>query len=79
MGRRRELGGIESKEFRVERGKGAAWGSGPSRVAVMFYAKGATKSSVAVDQSKLASAKEAARMKAYWGKQLDALGKHLKT
>jgi len=48
-------------------------------VAVIFYAKGAKKSSVAVDQSKLASAKEAANMKAYWGKQLDALVKHLKT
>ena len=55
----------------------AAWGGGRSRVAVMFYAKGAKKSAVAVDHSKLGSAKEAAKMKAYWAKQLDALEKHL--
>ena len=55
----------------------AAWGKGPSRVAIMFYPKGAKKSSVAVDQSKLGSAKEAAKMKAYWGKQLDGLEKYL--
>jgi len=55
----------------------AAWGSGPSRVAIMFYPKGAKKSSVAVDQSKLANAKDAAKMKAYWAKQLNALEKHL--
>lgn len=55
----------------------AAWGGGRSRVAVMFYAKGAKKSSVAVDHRRLTGAKEAARMKVYWGKQLDSLQKHL--
>ena len=55
----------------------AAWGKGASRVAIMFYPKGTKKSSVAVEQSKLPNAKEAARMKAYWAKQLDALEKHL--
>jgi len=53
----------------------AAWGA--SRVAVMFYSKGAKKSSVAVDHRKLTNAKDAARMKAYWAKQLDGLQKHL--
>jgi hypothetical protein len=39
--------------------------------------RGAKKSAVAVDHSKLGSANEAAKMKAYWGKQLDALQKYL--
>jgi len=55
----------------------AAWGAGRSRVAVMFYPKGAKKSSVAVDHTKLAGAKEAAKMRAYWAKQLDSLQTHL--
>lgn len=53
----------------------AAWGS--SRVAIMFYPKGAAKTAVAVDHMKLASEREAAKMKSYWTKQLDALEEHL--
>jgi hypothetical protein len=55
----------------------AAWAGGPSRVAVMFYPKGAKKSSVAVEHMKLTGAKEAVKMKAYWAKQLDSLETHL--
>jgi len=53
----------------------AAWGS--SRVAIMFYPKGPARTAVAVDHMKLSGAREAARMKAYWSRQLDALEQHL--
>jgi hypothetical protein len=53
------------------------WGHGSSRVAVMFYVKGKQKSSVSVDHSRLASAAEAKKTKAYWIRQLDSLVKFL--
>jgi hypothetical protein len=39
----------------------------------MFYAKGKAKIQVAVEHSRLPSAKEAARMKAYWSASLARL------
>ncbi len=51
----------------------ANWDGGRSRVDILFYGRGAAKSRVAADHSKLASAKEAARMKAYWAQNLDRL------
>jgi uncharacterized protein YndB with AHSA1/START domain len=53
------------------------WGDGDSRVEILFYAKGSGKSSVTVDHRRLQSAKEAAKRKSYWVKQLDALEKYL--
>jgi len=38
-----------------------------------FYPKGAGKSQVVVQHSKLPDAKSSARMKSYWGKALDRL------
>jgi uncharacterized protein YndB with AHSA1/START domain len=49
------------------------WGDGQSRLDVMFYAKGKGKSQVSVDHRRLADAKNAARMKAYWSQALDRL------
>ncbi len=48
------------------------WADGTS-VEVMFYPKGANKTQVSVQHGKLANAKDAERMKAYWGEQLEKL------
>ncbi len=49
------------------------WTDGKTSVEVGFYPKGAGKSQVAVQHSKLPDAKTAARMKTYWAKALDRL------
>jgi uncharacterized protein YndB with AHSA1/START domain len=49
-----------------------AWVDGKTRAAADFVSKG-EKTAVTVTHLKLPDAKAAARMKAYWGKQLDAL------
>lgn len=49
------------------------WGKGQTRVNVTFLAKGDAKSTVAVEHRRLADAREAERMKAYWRQRLDAL------
>jgi hypothetical protein len=49
------------------------WTDGRTTVDALFYEKGADKSQVALQHSKLADADEAAAMKAYWGERLDAL------
>ena len=49
------------------------WGDGTSRVHVTFAAKGAGKSTVAVQHARLADAAEADRVKAYWRERLSAL------
>jgi hypothetical protein len=50
----------------------AKWGDG-SRVDVRFYAKGAARSQVTVDQTKLPDADAVARMKALWRERLETL------
>ena len=49
------------------------WVDGKTSVEVNFYAKGEAKSQVAVQHSKLADARQAKRMKKYWGEQLEKL------
>jgi len=49
------------------------WIDGKTHVDVGFFEKGTGKSQVAVEHSKLASAKQAEKMKTYWAKQLDKL------
>ena len=49
------------------------WSDGKTSVDANFYAKGKDKSQVAVQHGKLADAKQAARMKAYWAEKLDRL------
>ena len=49
------------------------WIDGITHVDVGFFEKGTRKSQVAVEHSKLASAKQAEKMKTYWAKQLDKL------
>jgi hypothetical protein len=48
------------------------WSDG-STVDVLFYAKSAMKSSVSVDHRKLATAKDIAKMRAFWKEKLEAL------
>lgn len=52
------------------------WEDGSS-VELWFTSKGESKSSVAVQHTKLASKHDAVQMKAYWGERLDALGASL--
>ena len=53
------------------------WRDGSTRVEVNFYDKAAGKSQVTVQHSKLPSAREAKRMKEYWGQKLDRLKRSL--
>ncbi len=53
------------------------WVDGKTNLDVMFYAKGAQKSQVQVEHSKLASESAAERMKAYWKKVLGQLAEML--
>lgn len=49
------------------------WVDGKASVEVNFYSKGEGKCQVAVQHSKLVDAKQAERMKEYWGEQLARL------
>ena len=49
------------------------WDDGPSRVVVTFDVKGAAKTTVVVEHSRLADAAQADEMKAFWRKHLDGL------
>jgi uncharacterized protein YndB with AHSA1/START domain len=49
------------------------WIDGATSVEVMFYEKGEGKTQLSVQHSKLASAAAGARMKKYWGDQLEKL------
>ncbi len=49
------------------------WPDGKTNVEVNFYKTKSGKSQVTVQHNKLADANAAAKMKAYWGKQLDRL------
>ena len=51
----------------------AAWSDGKTSIDANFYAKGDSKSQVSVQHSKLPSAGEAAKMKAFWAKALQNL------
>jgi uncharacterized protein YndB with AHSA1/START domain len=49
------------------------WGDGKTHLAVGIYAKGRGKAQVGLEHSKLASGREAERMKKYWGEALERL------
>jgi uncharacterized protein YndB with AHSA1/START domain len=49
------------------------WGDGKTHLDVGIYAKGAGKAQVGLQHSKLASSREAERMKKYWGEALERL------
>jgi uncharacterized protein YndB with AHSA1/START domain len=49
------------------------WSDGISQVNVNLYDKGAAKSQVAIDQTRLKSARQVAKMKKLWGEALERL------
>lgn len=51
----------------------ATWSDGKTSLAIAFLSKGADKTQVVAQHSKLPTAKASASMKAYWGKALDRL------
>jgi uncharacterized protein YndB with AHSA1/START domain len=57
----------ENKSLRI------TWIDGNTNVEVLFADKGDGKARVGVEHSKLATAKDAERMKKYWGEQLERL------
>jgi len=65
----------ELRERTVTKPKSARfdWGDGDSRVVVFFEAKGDAKSTTALQHERLADAREAERMKAYWRERVAAL------
>jgi hypothetical protein len=73
--RERWLPGADLRERTSTKPKSAHydWAGGPSRVHVVFVAKDAGRSLVAVEHARLADAKEAERMKASWRQGLTRL------
>ena len=49
------------------------WADGKTHVDINFYDKGIDKSQISIEHNKLPSAREANRMKAYWGRVLTKL------
>jgi hypothetical protein len=68
--------GVKVRTATAPKSMRLAWSDG-SIVAVGFYPKGKTKSSVAVQHTKLPDRETADRLKAYWSEQFDALAMHL--
>lgn len=62
----------ENKSLRI------TWSDG-TNVEVMLYTKGAAKTQVTVQHGRLASARAAAKQKAYWGEALDRLAQLLRS
>jgi len=65
------------RKARANKSMRITWGDGRTNLDVYFLPKGKGRSLVAVQHGKLASAKEAARMKKYWAAQLEKLKKVL--
>ena len=64
---------ITPRTYHLDKSARFLWTDGQTTVDTLFYEKGAGKSQLALQHSKLASADDAATMKAYWGERLDAL------
>ncbi len=65
--------GFEVRTVTTDRSLRANWVDGKSTLEVMFYPRGESRCQVTVQHNKLASAKAAERMKAYWGENLQRL------
>ncbi|HUO34220.1 MAG TPA: hypothetical protein VMU43_04455 [Candidatus Acidoferrum sp.] len=75
--RRKWLGAAKMEITTATKNKSvrAAWNGNKSRLSVNFYSKGPKKVALAVDHMRLGSAKEVAKMKAYWFSALNRLEK----
>ena len=73
--RERWLPGAALRERTATRPKSARfdWGDGATRLSVAFLAKGEDKSAAALAHERIADAREAERMKAFWRERVTAL------
>ncbi|MGI8838174.1 MAG: SRPBCC domain-containing protein [Pyrinomonadaceae bacterium] len=65
--------GLDVRTATPDKSMRVTWNDKKTRLEINFYQKGADKSQVVVQHSKLPDAKSSARMKTYWGKALDRL------
>jgi hypothetical protein len=65
--------GLMVKKAIANKSLRASWKDGKTILEIDFYSKGASKSQVVVQHSKLSDAKAAAKMKTFWGQALDRL------
>lgn len=77
--RNRWLGekGVVLRSTTPEKSMRLAWSDGRSNVLINFYAKGESKSQVAIEHEKLANANAVVKMKTFWGGKLDQLKERL--
>jgi uncharacterized protein YndB with AHSA1/START domain len=65
--------GLVVRTATTDKSMRVTWNDKKTSLEINFYPKGADKSQVVVQHSKLPDAKSSARMKNYWGKALDRL------
>lgn len=65
--------GLHVRKATPNKSMRVTWKDEKTSLEINFYSKGADKSQVVVQHSKLANASAAAKMKTYWGKALDRL------
>ena len=65
--------GFEIRKATPEKTLRFTWVDGETQVVADFYSRDESKTQIAVQHSKLPSAKAAVNMKAYWGAQLESL------
>ncbi len=65
--------GLVVRTATTDKSMRVTWVDSKTSLEIGFYPKGAGKSQVVVQHSKLPDAKSSARMKTYWGKALDGL------
>ena len=65
--------GLAVRTATTDKSMRVTWKDKKTSLEITFYPKGADKSQVVVQHSKLPDAKSSARMKTYWGKSLDRL------
>jgi len=66
-------GALKVNKATVNKSIRAVWKDGKTHVDISFFAKGEAKSSVSVQHSQLANARQTERMKAFWVKALEKL------
>jgi Domain of unknown function (DUF4287) len=69
--------GLVVKKATANKSLRVTWKDGKTSLEIDFYSKGAAKSQVVVQHSKLPDAKAAAKMKIFWGAALDRLREDL--
>ena len=65
--------GLVVRKATANKSMRVTWKDGKTSLEIGFYSRGDEKSQVAVQHSKLPNAKDATKMKTYWGRALDRL------